>query len=398
MKIRHAIALTLIILSAAKTINAQSDIYGLKLYGFFQTSFYQQNFNMHQMSGSTETKNLNTFWQQQMNLFLAKDISSSFSTFINFELTNSFSTERNWGTFNLEEAWLRYSYSNLLNIRGGLFIPSFNNLNTIKNRSIILPYIFRPLVYETAMEQIMSAANFVPQRANIEVAGELPVSDLKLNYSLYAGNSEDSYITSDSSKGGTSGTDSTKFKLIGGRIGLEYSNLKLGFSSTFDKHNQKSLGLGNVSRVRLGLDLSYSLFGFTLESEYIRVLHNLTDDQKATLKGSSQPAGTGTNPTTTTDQSSTATPPAGGPMQTTDLDKKYFYSCLSYNFTDNLYVYGKYDYIKDDASLGGMAVNGYSFGGGFKPNDDILLKLQYQQMKSDAVNVKYYLIGASIFF
>ncbi|MGE5410472.1 MAG: hypothetical protein ACM3MI_05890, partial [Clostridiales bacterium] len=330
--------------------------------------------------------------------FLAKDISSSFSTFINFELTNSFSTERNWGTFNLEEAWLRYSYSNLLNIRGGLFIPSFNNLNTIKNRSIILPYIFRPLVYETAMEQIMSAANFVPQRANIEVAGELPVSNLKLNYSLYAGNSEDSYITSDSSKGGTSGTDSTKFKLIGGRVGFEYSNLKLGFSSTFDKHNQKSLGLGNVSRVRLGLDLSYSLFGFTLESEYIRVLHNLTDEQKAALKASSQPAGTGANPTTTTDQSSTTTPPAGGPMQTTDLDKKYFYGCLSYNFTDNLYVYGKYDYIKDDASLGGMAVNGYSFGGGFKPNDDILLKLQYQQMKSNAVNVKYYLIGASIFF
>lgn len=388
MKIKHVLSVILIMFSAANIAHAQSDIYGLKLYGFFQTSFYQQQMRMKQMSGVEQTKNQNTFWQQQMNLFLSKDISNSFSAFVNFELTNSFSTERNWGAFNLEEAWLRYSYSDLLNIRGGMFIPSFNNLNTIKNRTIILPYIFRPLVYETALKEIMSTSNFVPQRANIEVSGELPAgSDLRLNYSLYAGNSEDAYTATDSSRGGTSGTDTTTFKLFGGRIGLDYANLKLGFSATQDKHNQTASGIGNINRTRLGVDLSYSLAGFNLETEFIRVLHQLTDEQKAKLSAAALPG--------------PMAPAEGQPglrPGASNFDKTFYYANLAYNINESLYAYTKFDYIKDNTAMGGEAIKGYSFGGGFKPNEDILLKLQFQQIKSSGVNVKYYLIGASVFF
>lgn len=383
MKARYFIAI-LILLSTSAALYGQSDVFGLKVYGFFQTSFNQADFNLSVpgfLPRDIDNKS-NSFWLQQMNLFLSKDISDRFKSFIDLELTNAFSSDRNWGAFNVEEAWVRYSYSNALNVKGGLLIPNFNNLNQIKNRTILLPYIFRPFVYETAVKGILQNAAYVPQRAYLEVYGEFPLNELVFEYDVYAGNSEDSYIVSNTAGMSVPGTDSTRFKLVGGRLGIRYDDLKFGVSVTSDKSNQRQLGIGDIHRMRIGADISYSIAGFTLDAEYIAVNHNLSDKDKKTLKFIS-----GFNP-----------------LITDKLDKQFYYATLTYNINDDWYIYGKYDFLKDYsmASLSN-GMKGYSVGGGFKPVDDVVIKAQYQAMRGEngkifKLNLDDFYVGASVFF
>jgi hypothetical protein len=212
----------------------------------------------------------------------------------------------------------------------------------------------------------------------------LPLQDLKLNYAVYVGNSEDSYIKNNLSAPSQfqPGQDTSKFKLVGGRIGLDYDNLKAGVSSTFDR-TSPGYAIGDVSRVRIGADLSFSIAGFRWESEYIKVNHSLTDAQSATLSFLHLMV---------------------SPMVPTSLDKVFYYGALTYNITDDLFIYGKYDYLKDEGSPGLTdGIKGYSIGGGYKPSDDILLKIQYQNAEiNDPSIVKYsenaFYVGASIFF
>ena len=97
---------------------------------------------------------------------------------------------------NLEEGWVKYSYNQALNVKGGLILPSFNALLKVKNRTPLLPYILRPLVYEPLMADRMNTEAFLPFRANVEVYGSIPVYDLNVDYAVFWGNSESSYIIS----------------------------------------------------------------------------------------------------------------------------------------------------------------------------------------------------------
>jgi hypothetical protein len=384
MKIRQIILTLFLLTSVSTIIYGQTDVYGLKLYGFYQTSYIHYDTKLDYPTGYEKKGTLNSFWFQQMNVFLSKDINDYFSTFVNLEFTNSYSSEKNWGALDIEEAWIRYSKSNLFSVKAGILIPNFNNLNEIKNRTILLPYIFRPFVYESTIGDLIAINAFVPSSSNIEVAGMIPIQDLQLNYSAYMGNSEDSYIQSNASLTNMviSSIDTSKFKLVGGRVGLGYDNLKLGISTTFDKSNKSNLGIGDVSRVRIGADLSFAFSGFKWESEYINVKYSLDDAQSSRL---------------------VLLHNFVNPLISTSLDKVFYYGVLTYNITDDLYVYGKYDYLKDKADLSCNGMKGYSVGGGYKPTDDVLLKVQYQNMSFDnplAVNFRMnlFLIGASVLF
>ena len=92
----------------------------------------------------------NTFILQQANIFFRKQFNSRFAAFVDLEFTNTYASTRKWGTFRLEEAWVRYQTSEEFSIKAGLLVPVFNNLNEIKNRMPLLPYITRPFVYEAA--------------------------------------------------------------------------------------------------------------------------------------------------------------------------------------------------------------------------------------------------------
>ncbi|MGH9876672.1 MAG: hypothetical protein ACRD5H_03465, partial [Nitrososphaerales archaeon] len=75
----------------------RSDELPLKIFGYFQTEFRYDN-------DSSVARN--SFLLQQLNVFLQKDLGRDWTSFVNFEIVNSYSSFRDWGSFNVEEAWV----------------------------------------------------------------------------------------------------------------------------------------------------------------------------------------------------------------------------------------------------------------------------------------------------
>ena len=130
-----------------QTVNGQSESRPLEIFGYFQNEFEHQH---HTDSGS-----FNTFALQELNLFFRKDLGKGLTSFVNLEAINNFSSSKRWGSLDLQEAWVRYKVGRRLNLKFGLQIPIFNNLNEIKNRTPLLPYVIRPLVYEASFSDII---------------------------------------------------------------------------------------------------------------------------------------------------------------------------------------------------------------------------------------------------
>lgn len=329
----------------------------LRLFGYFQGRLLYSN-EQGVPDGPEEKVG---FTLQQLNLLFGKDFGSNFSAFANLEVTNSFSTEKAWGSLKLEEAWMRYNHSSAFNVKAGLQIPIFNNLNDIKNRTPLLPYIGRPSVYETAFSELLPIEVFVPQQAFFQVYGAVPVLGARVDYAAYVGN-QDAFVTSAPVGSAIAGSDTTTAKLVGGRLGVRYKSLKAGVSGTIDHDNLSFLTLGEVNRRRLGADLSFTVQRFFFEGELIAVLYDPTETQQATLNFISL----------TTE------------LLSNDLDKLFYYALVGYNITDQWFVYAYHDYLEDRvlASFqGGYSV--YSVGGGYKPIDPIVVKLQYIRARTN---------------
>lgn len=358
---------------------AQDD---LNIFGYFQSSFSHSA----PASDSTLGKTNNTFAVQQLNLFLSKNISDDFSAFVNVELVNSFSSERNWGGLNLEEAWMKYYNSDAFSIKAGLLIPRFNNLNEIKNRTPILPYALRPLVYESSLTDLISLEDFVPQRAYLQVYGNVSIADgAMFDYAAYVGNSSKPYINSNTGSGFVRGADSTTFKMVGGRVGMKIGDLKFGVSSTYDRERPEiPVALGDVPRIRIGGDLSYSIAGFSFEGEIIAVRYSITDAQQQQIDAL---------------QNIPQTSVFG-----TSLDKNFYYGNLSYNITSQLYVYAGYGYMESLSNpFWKSGLTSITGGAGYRLNDAIVLKAQYANYKlGDNQLYKYnqnsIYAAASVFF
>ena len=303
---RFAVILfSIIILLFSSFSLAQNEEKPLKIFGYFQNSF--QNWTEFE-----DRPAQNSFSLQQLNLFMQKNIGQNWTAFINYEFLNNYSSFRQWGSSNLEEAWVKYRLNEKFSLKLGLQIPQFNNLNEIKNRTPLLPYIVRPLVYETSFSDFIPIEEFVPARSFVQMYGFLPMKKLKLDYAVYAGNS--SNINNNRFIGQT-GIDTTSTFLVGGRLGLRYQELKLGLSATYEKKNdfmyladtlgRKPSELKGLPKTRLGGDLSYNYSNLSFESEFIMV---------------------------DVDE--------GIPELELDLD--FYYATLGYFFADNLFIYGSY--------------------------------------------------------
>jgi len=166
----------------------------LKVFGYFQASVWYEQ-------GLDSLDKEKSFGLQQLNLFLQKDLTPNWRMFVNFEFVNSYSSFRNWGAHNLEEAWVSYRRSEQFNLKLGLQVPTFNNLNEIKNRTPVLPYIIRPLAYESSLNEILSLEEFAPAQAFAQAHGFIPARELKLDYAVFVGNSPN--INSDPREGQT---------------------------------------------------------------------------------------------------------------------------------------------------------------------------------------------------
>lgn len=325
----------------------------IRTFGYFQNSFQQ-------WTESTYQAPFTTFAVQQLNMFLQKDLAKDWTAFVNFEILNNFSSSKQWGSFNIEEAWVRYRSSRQFNLKLGLQIPVFNHLNEIKNRTPLLPYIIRPLVYETSYNEFIAIEEYLPTRAFIQAYGFIPSGKAKFDYAVYIGNSPNinsQFDNENTDRDRPTGIDTTTAFLLGSRIGVRYGEFKAGISTTHEKVNyfKPLAGLLNeppskfeeLPRIRLGADLSYRLKDFSLEGEYISVFY----DEGTEL---------------------------------VDIDKRFFYGTLGWNITEKLFVYASYWYTKEhDAELIDEEfikfinnVHVYTGGASYNLSDRIVLKGQ----------------------
>jgi hypothetical protein len=172
---RRPVFHALLVLSLAPSgVFAQAENAGLNVFGYFQVALgYQKDVQ-------TEREQ-NSFTLQQLNLFLQKKLTQDWTAFVNFEFVNSYSSFFNWGAFSLEEAWINYQRSDQFKLKLGLLTPAFNNLNELKNRTPLLPYVIRPVVYESSFREIIPTEDFVPARAFMQAYGIIPAGDTKLD-------------------------------------------------------------------------------------------------------------------------------------------------------------------------------------------------------------------------
>lgn len=359
--------------------HAQDD--GLSLYGFFQTQGQYSNTEMAPEFGGATNEEA-TFSIQQLNVFLANQFSPSFSAFVNAEVRNTLSTGDGFGELRLEEAWLRYNQSPTLNIKAGRLLPTFNNLNEIKNRTPLVPYIFRPHVYESSYERTLPINQFVPDHAYLQAYGVIPVGEVRADYAAYIGNGDITNLAQAGDPLMLAGQDTTLSKLVGGRLGARWRGIKAGVSATQDspQHGGFSLfgqpmedvdGLGEMDRTRIGADLSFTVGRVFGEAEYIGVFYGLDDEQQATIDAVSQ---------------------ASGGFIPNELDGTFYYGLLGVNLTEKLFVYGRYD-LFDEASFG-EAVKAYNLGGGYRPIWPVVLKAQYHRADTPGIFSADYFFGA----
>jgi hypothetical protein len=378
-RIAKLLFLLLAVIGASDTF-AQSGESPINIFGYFQTSFQhwprsEASTTHPQYLNPIEQPAQNSFSLQQLNLFLSKDLARHWRAFINFEILNSFSSQRQWGAFNLEEAWIRYKPGDKFNLKLGLLIPAFNNLNEIKNRTPLLPYIIRPLIYEASFSEFLFAVEEgAPGRAFVQASGVIPAANAKLEYALYAGNSPN--INSDRNRNrGQTGVDTTATFLIGSRIGVRLKNIKMGLSATHEKINLRFVNRSNVARydfiydevprIRLGADLSFHIGPLSFEGEWITA--NYGDISEIRINGeiSNDTAGE------------------------TGFDGKFYYATLGYQATERVFAYASYWYLQHDVTfiaseiprlittVNTEKINVPAAGVAFKLNDRITFKGQY---------------------
>lgn len=342
------------LLCAAAPALAQTEPPSLRTFGYFQNALeyvwdYEQD---------TREK---TFLVQQLNLFFQKDLDRRWTALVDIEAVNNFSSLRRWGSLSLSEAWVRYRASRRFNVKAGLHVPPFNNLNEIKNRAPLLPYIIRPYVYETSLNEAIETSAFLPERAYAQVYGFFPLGAAKLDYGVYLGDSPN--VNADRTRGQT-GADTTDTFLVGARVGVRYDELKAGLSATRDVFVLASLlpgepavprpmlveGQVDVPRYRLGGDLSYTLGRLYLESEFIWIEH------------ADEPTGV-------------------------DSDLFFAYATLGFYVTDRLFAYGSYWLERESLRYPDLRlrvrVNIPTGGVSYVVNDMITLKAQYAYVDID---------------
>jgi hypothetical protein len=332
------------------------DQQSLKTYGFFQNYFY------HQTQRDATGPQQNSFSLQQLNLIFRRDFREDWTAFINFEVLNNFSSSNQWGAVNIQDGWVRYRWGKEFSLKMGLHLPPFNHLNEIKNRTPLLPYIIRPLVYESSFKEEIALEEFVPERAFVQAYGFVPMGKAKIEYALYLGNTSNVSTAKDGLNGDVTGIDTTSRVLVGGRLGVRWKEIKVGLSATHDSKNFPSLwadtlGVGideitKVPRVRLGGDISFNKWDWMGEAEFIRVRY---DDDVDRLK----------------------------------LNKEFYYITVGRFVTEPLLIYGSYWYTKEHfLPLDKQQIKVPSIGASHALNDRVTLKAQYAY-----VEIKTYQTG-----
>ena len=335
-----SIILYCVLWSCMSEVLAQSQETPLQTFGYFQVTFRHDD-------STEEQDRANSSSVQQLNLIFQKTFSREWLAFINFELLNNFSSSRRWGSFDLDEAWVRYRADQRLTLKAGLHVPIFNHLNEIKNRTPLLPYVIRPLIYEESFSEFVNVEEFIPERAFFQANGSFPLQNAKLDYAAYLGNSPNINSQFDNQRTGIArqtGVDTTTTVLVGGRIGLRMDELKVGISSTRESDNflrtfveppeggasllqgLSEENIRGVPKTRIGGDLSFRYRKFSLESEVIAVLYNIdVPTELGLLPDGSEPH--------------------------IDINRLFYYGTLGYEVDERLFLYGSYWFTQETSEI-----------------------------------------------
>jgi hypothetical protein len=332
----------------------------LDVFGYFQATFDHSSDEITFLGHPPSPSVRNTFILQQANIFFRKQFNAKLSAFVSLEFTNTYASTRKWGTFRLEEAWVQYRASELFNVKAGLMVPEFNNLNQIKNRMPLLPYITRPFVYEAAAEGVSSLDDYAPQSAFIQIDGAVPFGDVRVDYAVYAGNGDPNFISSaeEGTQYSIGGTDTTTFKMVGGRIGIRTGTLKAGFSATSDKSNRVDIGIGAVQRMRFGGDLSFQLGPLSVESEFISTQEYMDERQSRIYSAAGRI----------------------NPLLGSGPENMFVYGVLAYDLSEMFYTYAGFEYLESHKT---SITRGSMVGGGYRPIDELVLKVQYLHISNE---------------
>jgi hypothetical protein len=364
---QRTIFLVLMLLGGSFMGNGQEISNGLDIFGYCQATFDNSWETSSIMQSPAKTVSRNTFILQQANLFFRKEFGPEFTSFVNLEFTQTYSTLRGWGSFRIEEAWMRYDASRAFSVKAGLLIPVFNNLNEVKNRMPLMPYIIRPFVYESVAAGPANSDEFVPQSAFLQFQGELHLNQVVLDYALYTGNGDPSFTTSTDRQLSylIGGTDTTAVKMLGGRVGVRIGKQKGGVSFTYDRANLGSLGLSSVPRRRIGADLSLQVHPLSLDAELISVKDQLDESQLHQFEFASMM----------------------NPLIGTSPRSFFGYVMATYDISDELYAFAGFEYVEFHAN---SITRGYMAGGGFRPIDQVVLKLQFLRIENTLGSLSTY--------
>jgi hypothetical protein len=371
---RCILVLCLWLCCSAGPVFSQEQDSKLHIFGYMQASFGALD-ESYMRGGSS------TFLLQQLNIMGSRQFDSRFSFFGDLQFTNTFSSPLKWGGINLEEAWIKYSRDQALNVKVGLLTPTFNAMHQIKNKAPLVPYVFRPFVYESVMAEVLDFEGFLPMRAYVEVYGAIPIADSKVEYAVYLGNSDSKFIARDGSFFQVSGMDTTNFKLVGARVGFTTSWLRAGVSFTSDKENHTDMGIGPIQRYRVGGDLSIQFEPITLEGEVILVKPQLDDRGRGILRMVSMM----------------------NPLVGSDFDRLFWYGTCLWDISEEFYTYASYSYVaNNDNTIQREGIRGWSVGGGWRPIDQIAVKAQLNQLKGQAPPTGFkltnYILAISVTF
>lgn len=253
-----------------------------------------------------------------------------------------------------------------------MVIPQFNALYEIYNKTPLLPYLQRPKLYETNAGNQYDIFDMLPQKALLHLNGSIPIKNLILKYAAYAGNPPNSFILSPtnsiiSPSYAAYGQSGVTYLPFGGRVGFSYETMRTGVSMSTDKENQRyfvtssdgqTANLGDLNRHKIGADLQASFGNWSLSAEYMVTQTTVPKIAQDSI-----------------DTWNVADPNAIGK----GFQKKFYYVTLQYDVTEELYMYGMYDYLNDDHNpffFGLDGYYGYHIGAGYRLNEAVVLKLQ----------------------
>lgn len=376
-------------LFCSSLVNA-SQVAGIDIYGYFQSELLYER-SIMKAFGAIDTTTRTTSEVAELDLFFNKQITQKISALVNFQLTGNYSSENLWGDFNLDQAWVKFDLSKMFVLRIGHLVPIFNQFNEIKSRFPLFPFIVRPAIYESNYGKMVQSSIFLPLHAAMQINGTVPMGKTKFDYAIFGGNSE--FINTKKGASDYSivpfGTDSTNFKMVGGRLGLRAFDLKFGVSGTYDKSRNDDINgsitmanntmkeilgdqapvlpfIGEVPRYRFGVDLSFTNGRFNFQSEYIYVHFTPDGIAKRNL-----------------DLVSLATQQSPSPINT-ELDRQFAFASLTCYITEkfNATIAGYYNKTVSQLLLD-HGLYGVDFCLGYNITDGIAVKAQIRDVRSD---------------